>query len=127
MAVIRGWKFPVNIDKDTGRIMSVEDNENIKQSIKIILLTQLNERKLFPRFGTAVKSFLFEIIDPTFVSDLKQAITNSLKKWEMNINSLHVSVNPDDGSTSRVVVNIDYITNISPNQERVSHKISLNK
>lgn len=127
MAVIRGWKFPVNIDKDTGRIMSVEDNENIKQSIKIILLTQLNERKLFPRFGTDVKSFLFEIIDPTFVSDLKQAITNSLKKWEMNINSLHVSVNPDDGSTSRVVVNIDYITNISPNQERVSHKISLNK
>jgi Phage baseplate assembly protein W len=126
MAVIRGWNFPINIDKDTGRIMSVEDNENIKQSIRIILLTQLNERKLLPRFGTNVRSFLFDVIDPTFINDLKQSITDSLKRWEMNINSLHVSVNTDEGSTSKIVVNIDYITNISPNQERLTHKISLN-
>ncbi len=126
MAVIRGWNFPINIDKDTGRIMSVEDNENIKQSIRIILLTQFNERKLLPRFGTNVRSFLFDVIDPTFINDLKQSITDSLKRWEMNINSLHVSVNTDEGSTSKIVVNIDYITNISPNQERLTHKISLN-
>lgn len=126
MARIRGWSFPVNVDKDTGRIMSTEDNENIKQAIKIILLTQLNERKLLPNFGTNIRSFLFEVVDPTFINDLKESVTKSLKRWETNIRSLNVSIKTDGGSASTVMVNVDYITNISPNQERVSHKISVN-
>ncbi len=126
MARIRGWSFPVNVDKDTGRIMSTEDNENIKQAIKIILLTQLNERKLLPNFGTNIRSFLFEVVDPTFINDLKESVTKALKRWETNIRSLNVSIKTDGGSASTVTVNVDYITNVSPNQERVSHKISVN-
>ena len=30
MSVIKGWKFPIQVDKVTGRIKTVEDNENIK-------------------------------------------------------------------------------------------------
>lgn len=127
MAQIRGWNFPVKIDEDTGRIMTAEDNENIKQSIRIILLTQLNERKIIPGFGTNIRSFMFEVVDPTFVSDLKKSVSSALRKWEANIRSLNVSVSTDKDSGSNVIVNIDYITTISPVQERVSHKVVLNK
>ncbi len=127
MATVRGWNFPVKIDKDTGRIMTSEDNENIKQSIRVILRTQLNERKLISSFGTNIQSFLFEVVDPTFIGDLKKTITGSLKRWEKNIRSLNVSVSTNGGAVSSVIVNVDYITNISPVQERVTHKMTINK
>ena len=126
MAEIRGWNFPVKIDKDTGRIMEVEDNENIKQSIRIILLTQLNERKIVPNFGTNIRSFLFDVVDPTFINDLKKSITNALRNWESYIRNLNVSVSAEGGANSSVIVNVDYITTISPVQERVTHKMNIN-
>ena len=126
MARIRGWNFPVQVDKDTGRIMTVEDNENIKQSIKTILLTQVRERKLVPKFGTNIKSFLFDVVDPVFISDLKKSITQALKKWESHIKNLNVSVYTNGGSASTVVINIDYITDISPEQQRITHEMVIN-
>lgn len=126
LAKIRGWKFPIQVDKDTGRIMTVEDNENIKQSIKIILLTQMRERKIVPTFGTNIKSFLFDIVDPVFITDLKKSITQSINLWEKHIRDLHVSIQADGGPVSKVNVNIDYITDITPTQERVTHNINVN-
>ena len=46
MAVIKGWKFPIQINESNGRIQTVEDNECVKQSVKMILSTQLYERKM---------------------------------------------------------------------------------
>lgn len=127
MARIRGWKFPIQLDKDNGRIATVEDNENIKQSVRIILLTQIRERKLVPNFGTNIRSFLFNIVDPTFVSTLKKSITNAIRSWEKHIKDLNVSISTEDGATSRINVDIDYITDIAPNLERVSHKMNINE
>ena len=33
MPVIKGWKFPVQIDKSSGKIQTVEDNECVKQGL----------------------------------------------------------------------------------------------
>lgn len=126
MAKIRGWKFPIQVDKDTGRIMTVEDNDNIKQSIRIILLTQMGERKMVPDFGTNIKSFLFDIVDPVFINDLKKSITQSINSWEEHIKDLKVSIEADGGPISRVNVNIDYITDIMPIEERITHELNVN-
>lgn len=124
MAVIKGWKFPVQVNKQTGKIETVEDNENIRQSIKVILGTQRFERKVVPTFGTDIRSFMFEVVDPIFVSTLKKSITSSLKLWEKHIEDLNVSVNASAGAVSVVKVDIDYITDIEPTQERVSTQVN---
>ncbi|MDO4503989.1 MAG: GPW/gp25 family protein [Clostridia bacterium] len=126
MSVIKGWKFPVQIDKKTGRIMTVEDNENIKQSVRIILGTQKYERKIYPGFGTDLRSFMFEIIDPTLISTLKSSIKSSLDTWEEHIESLNIGVIASAGTVSKLEVSIDYITDIEPTQERVVERLDNN-
>lgn len=126
MSVIKGWKFPVQIDKKTGRIMTVEDNENIKQSVRVILGTQKYERKIYPGFGTDLRSFMFEIIDPTLISTLKSSIKSSLDTWEEHIESLNLGVKASAGPVSKLEVNIDYITDIEPTQERVVERLDNN-
>ena len=126
MSVIKGWKFPVQIDKKTGRIMTVEDNENIKQSVRIILGTQKYERKIYPGCGTDLRAFMFEIIDPTLISTLKSSIKSSLDTWEEHIESLNIGVIASAGTVSKLEVSIDYITDIEPTQERVVERLDNN-
>ncbi len=126
MPVIKGWKFPVQVNKITGKIETIEDNENIKQSVRIILGTQKYERKIVPAFGTDLRSYMFEIVDPTFIATLKSAISSSLKMWEKHIEDLEVSVKASAGPVSLVEASIDYITDIEPTQERVTKRIDNN-
>ncbi|MGN1041273.1 MAG: GPW/gp25 family protein, partial [Acutalibacteraceae bacterium] len=74
MAVIKGWKFPVQVDENTGKIKTVEDNENIKQSVRMILETHPYERKIVENFGTDLRPFMFEVISPRVISDLKDKV-----------------------------------------------------
>ena len=126
MPVIKGWKFPVQIDKSSGKIQTVEDNECVKQSVRVIIGTQKYERKIVPNFGTDLRWFMFQVVDPPFISDVRKTITNSIKTWESHISSLNVSVNASSGPICTVTTNIDYITDIEPTQERVSQRIDAN-
>jgi phage baseplate assembly protein W len=126
MPVIKGWKFPIQVDEVTGKIKTVEDNENIKQSVRVILETQKYERKIFPNFGTDLRSYMFEVVDPNFISRLRKSIETSLKMWESHIEDLNVAVNASSGPVSKVEVAIDYITDIEPTQERVKKRIDAN-
>jgi phage baseplate assembly protein W len=125
LASIKGWKFPVQVDKSTGRIMTVEDNENVKQSVNIILRTEQYERKIFPTFGTDMRAYMFEVVDQTFISMIKSTVTGSLKRWESHIKDLHVSVRAAAGPICKVETIVDYLTDIAPVQERVSKTMDM--
>ncbi len=127
MAVIEGWKFPVEVDEKNGKIKTVEDNECIKQDIKIIMGTQYSERKVVPEFGTDIRRFVFDVVDPPFIDDLKKEITDSINQWEEHIDDLNVNVRANSGPICRVDVNVDYITDLEPTQERVSRRVDQNE
>ena len=126
MSVIKGWKFPIQVDEVTGKIKTVEDNEDIKQSIRIILETQKNERKIYPNFGTDLRSYMFEIVDHVFISNIKNTIESSIKMWATHIEDMNVAVNASSGAISKIEVNIDYITDIEPIQERLYKRVDKN-
>ncbi len=126
MSVIKGWKFPIQVDEVTGKIKTVEDNEDVKQSIRIILETQKNERKIYPNFGTDLRSYMFEIVDHVFISNIKNTIESSIKMWATHIEDMNVAVNASSGAISKIEVNIDYITDIEPIQERLYKRVDKN-
>ena len=124
MSVIKGWKFPVQVDKANGRIKTVEDNENIKQSVRMILETRPNERKVVPRFGADLRPYMFETINPGVISSLEGEVESSVKRWESHVVDMNVSVRSETGTVSYLEASVDYITDIEPTQERVSKVLS---
>ena len=50
--IIEGWSFPIDIDKKSGKIRTISNNETIKQSVNMILKTQPFERKIFQYYGS---------------------------------------------------------------------------
>ena len=55
----RGIGFPPRIGSD-GRLAWSEGEANVRESIRIILMTELNERVRLPGFGGSLGLYLFE-------------------------------------------------------------------
>ncbi|MCD6482266.1 MAG: GPW/gp25 family protein, partial [Candidatus Izimaplasma sp.] len=53
-----GWKFPIEVDSTTGRIKTVSYEDDIKESIFIILGTGKGERIMRPDFGSNINKYI---------------------------------------------------------------------
>ncbi|MDR2074578.1 MAG: GPW/gp25 family protein [Oscillospiraceae bacterium] len=125
MATIKGWKFPINVDKSTGKVMTIEGNKLVKQSVNIILKTQIFERKIVSRFGSELRSFMFGIVDSNYVSSFKKSISSALKEWEPHIVEINVKTKAAPGAVSRIEAEVEYVTDIEPTVERVTKRINM--
>lgn len=111
----RGWKFPVQVDKSTGRIMLSEHEEDIKEAIRIIISTYKGERVMRGDFGSRAKDFVFDTNDLGQLTMMQKEIEQSINEWEPRIDELEVEVVKDYGDTSRVLVNISYVVRSTNN------------
>lgn len=74
----RGWKFPVEFSRGNNSASLVQHEEDIKESLIILLTTIRGSRFLRPSYGTSVRTLIFEPLDTntaTFISEeIKKAI-----------------------------------------------------
>lgn len=103
----RGWSFPVKVD-GAGRIALSEFEEDIREAVRIILLTSRGERVMRPEFGTGLHDFVFETMSVTNIGTIQAAIQNALIEWEPRIQLLSVHVEADQGEVGKLLINIDY-------------------
>lgn len=91
----RGWAFPPGFYYEMGTVETVEDEEDIKQSLGIILGTIPGERVMFPTLGCGIRKFVFESNDPTQISMLKDAIYDSILYYEPRIKLETIDIKDD--------------------------------
>ena len=90
----QGWAFPVAFDA-SGGVATVRHDEDIRQSILIILDTNPGERVMRPEFGSGLRALTFEPINTTTVSRVKHKVERALVLWEPRIDSIVVEVTAD--------------------------------
>lgn len=120
----KGISFPPRIGAD-GRVVWSEGEENIRESIKVILLTELNERLYLPKFGGGLNKFLFEPNTATTRQLIRDRITKALADWEPRIVVQNVSVEPDTQDLQTAIVTINYKLVATQTAERVGLTVTL--
>lgn len=105
----RGWNFPPRVDKVTGLFVMVEGSEDIKQAIKIILMTRFNERAMLPNFGSSLHDYVFDMPDASSVALLKNEIVSALVRWEPRIIEIEVNVDISNINSGMVILNVSYV------------------
>jgi len=103
----RGWRFSVGVDQ-TGRIALSEFEQDIREAIRLILLTARGERVMRPDFGAGLHEFVFSTMSATNLGLIQTAVRDALIKWEPRIQVLEVKVTPDSGEIGKLFINIDY-------------------
>jgi uncharacterized protein len=120
----RGLSFPPRVGADGRMVWSVGE-QNIRESIRVILMTQINERIRLPEFGGNLATFLFEPNTVTTRSLLRDQITRALARWEPRITVDSVSVESDPNDAEAAIATITYTLVATSARERVSLGISL--
>jgi len=103
----RGWKFPVEADL-SGKFSLSEYEEDVRESIRIILLTSRGERVMRPDFGSGLHEFVFATMSATTIGALQATVRDALVKWEPRIQVLAVDVAAEAGELGKLLINIDY-------------------
>jgi uncharacterized protein len=103
----RGIAFPPRIGPD-GRLAFSAGEQNIRESIEIILRTEQRERLRAPRFGGGLGTYLFEPNTPETWRALEGRIEQALVLWEPRIAADAVSVTADRDDAAAALATIDY-------------------
>ena len=120
----KGISFPPRIGADR-RVVWSEGEENIRESIRVILMTELNERIHLPEFGGGLNRFLFEPNTATTRQLIRDRITKALAEWEPRITVQSVTVEPDAEDLQAAIVTINYKLVATQISERVSLTVTL--
>lgn len=104
----RGWAMPVELDPRTGTVLSVEHEEDIRQSIRIILETAPGERVMRPNFGCGIHELVFTAVDSTTIQLMRSAVEEALRRCEARIDVLRVEIEEEATSEGKLLVEIEY-------------------
>jgi phage baseplate assembly protein W len=120
----RGIGFPPRVGAN-GQIIWSSGEENVRDSIKIILLTNQRERLRLPEFGGNLSRFLFEPNTTATRHQIEEAIKRALARWEPRLAVESVSVDPDPEDAQAAIAVIQYRLIATQTRERVSLSVSL--
>jgi hypothetical protein len=104
----RGWAMPVELELRSGLVASVQHEEDIRQSIRIILETTPGERVMRPNFGCGIHEMVFDALDSTAIQRIRSLVEESLRRCEARIDVLDVTVEETPSTQGRLIIEIEY-------------------
>jgi phage baseplate assembly protein W len=102
-----GWSFPLRVDGRGGIALSQHEND-VEESIRIILSTAKGERRMRPNFGCDIHKIVFAPNNATSWGLAAHYVEEALGWWEPRIEVLEIDPQPDPLDTSRLLINIKY-------------------
>ena len=107
----KGWAFPPSFNKSTGTVGIVSDEEDIRQSLHILLSTSLGERVMQPDYGCNLQDYVFESLNSTTIGYIKERVANSILYYEPRIIVEQIEVTSEgsnDNLEGRFLIDITY-------------------
>ena len=106
-----GWSFPPTFNRNSGTVEMVSDEEDIRQSLNILLSTSLGERVMQPKYGCNLNDYVFEGLSSSTIGYIKERVANSILYYEPRIIAEKIDVTADDSSDlleGRFTISVEY-------------------
>lgn len=87
-----GWSFPPVFQAGNKQLVLREKEENINQSIEVVLKTMQGERNFYPQFGSGLRQFLFRDMNESLIGEIRDEVKQTLVRYEPRISLDEVQV-----------------------------------
>ena len=104
----KGWAFPVSFGNQGRSVAVAEAEEDIRQSLQILLSTSLGERVLRPTFGWKREALMFEPLSTSFGAYLAHEIENAILFFESRIELNSVDFEASNDQAGLILIRLDY-------------------
>ena len=105
-----GWSFPPEFHRHGGALEAntVAEETDIDQSLRILLSTRPGERVMQPSYGCGLHAKVFETINESTVTKIKDLIERAVLFFEPRITLDRIDVNTEDALDGVLRIKLDY-------------------
>lgn len=101
----QGLSFPPRVGAD-GRLSWSEGEDNVRESIRVILLTEPGQRLMREDFGCGLRRFLFEPNTVTTRQLIRERVEKAIGRWEPRVQVDEVTVEADADNPRLIGINV---------------------
>lgn len=102
-----GWSFPPQFSKTEKTSKLISNEEDIKNSLVVLLATRVGERIMQPKYGCNLDVLLFEPMDTTLKTYIKDLVYTAIYYFEPRIKPDDVILSTLDASGS-ILIEVQY-------------------
>lgn len=123
----RGWSFPPVFYAGGAHVALVAGEEDISQSLKVLLSTSLSERIMHADFGCDLSRFLFEEIDQSLLNDLRSTVSDAILNHEGRIQVEEVDIQATGSDEGLLLISVDYLVRTTNNRFNLVYPFYINE
>ncbi|MCP4694690.1 MAG: GPW/gp25 family protein [Desulfobacterales bacterium] len=104
----RGWGFPPAFDRRNARVETASEEEDVFQSLRILLSTDIGERVMRPDYGCDLNRFLFGAVDQGMLTRIKNMISDAILYHEPRVTLDEIDISENESMAGLLLIRIDY-------------------
>src|SRR4030095_2382592 len=105
----RGWSFPPEFDKAAKGLVMLEEETDIESSLQILLSTRIGERIMQPTYGCNLDEMVFESMNLTMLTYMRDLIENAILYHEPRIELEKVDIDTSNQNEGMLLIILNYV------------------
>jgi hypothetical protein len=114
-----GWAFPPAFLPGAAAPAMVSGTDDIRESLGILLTTTVGERLLHPTYGCDLRRHLFEPLNTTLVTLLRDLVHTAILRHEPRIRPDTVTVTEEPPAGGTLLIRVDYVVRATNARQNV--------
>lgn len=123
----RGWSFPTEFDRQAKGVLMLEEETDIQSSLHILLSTKLGERVMLPGYGCNMDSLVFEAMNLTLLTYMKDLVENAILYHEPRIELDKVVIDTTQQNEGLLLIEIKYMVRTTNSRYNYVYPFYLNE
>jgi len=103
-----GWGFPPEFARNGKTVKLVSNDDDIRESLLILLSTAPGERVMSPEFGCGLKALAFSDITSSVVTEIKDMIENAVLFYEPRISLDGIDIDTGELAEGLLKIGLNY-------------------
>lgn len=103
----KGFRFPI-MPGPTGALSWSEADENVEQSLRLLLMTRIGERVMRAGFGSRLGEMVFRPGSAQNLRSIEREVSDAILKFEPRVEVLEVRAEADELDATRITVALSY-------------------
>lgn len=119
-----GWSFPPRFSRQSLGVEMVSEEEDIRESLIILLGTSPGERLMVPTYGCELQGLVFHALTRTLATEIEAAVSRAILEWEPRISVLSVTARADAEALGIITISVDYVVRLTNTRSNLVYPFS---
>lgn len=103
-----GWGFPPEFNRDASAVRMVHGAEDIEESLRILMATAPRERVMQPAYGCGLKQLVFESINESTLTLIRDAIQRAVLYFEPRVDLEEIEIDEEQAQEGVLLIKLNY-------------------